>query len=286
MPTKTRLPFYNSLDPTYKQIWPDYTLIMPICAVGNIGQLACDLIISTLLTKQQCQLIGRLHSPALMSVVGPNAFALQGPPTTSTEVYESTQHKLVIIQQRTSYFKSLRDIYIAELVHWIKEAKFERVIVLTSSFAQCNPDTSQLGLENACPLRSITTNSFDRYEERWKSLGVRALPDQRSIKVVQDGLTFLPGSGLTKPLIRALEKEFVPAAFLIDFCSEGINICDCYEVVNIIDKYLNLGCNPDVSRCFESLKLGNAAICEISRDTAESHGGGWVEPFSWTQAQC
>lgn len=275
MTQTAEIPFYNPLDPTKPKIWPDYTLIMPICAVGNIGQLACDLIISTLLSKQECHLIGRLYSPALMSVVGPNAFSLKGPPTTSTEVYESKKHKLVVVQQRTSYFKQLKSIYIEELVAWIKASRFENVLVLTSSFAQCNPDISQLGELDTCSIRSITTSQFE-LNERWHSLNIKPIPDKRTIKVVQDGLTFLPGSGITKPLIKACEKASIRAAFLVDFCSEGINIQDCYEIVNIIDKFLNLG-------------YGNRQAQEAAGDSSEitiselKVGLGWVEPFSWTQ---
>lgn len=274
----SRLPFYNPLDPTHPKLWPDYSLIMPVCAVGNIGQLACDLIISTLLSRQECQLVGRLYSPALMSVVGPNAFSLKGPPTTSTEVYESKKHKLVIIQQRTSYFKELRNIYIEELVHWIKESKFDNLLVLTSSFAQCNPDTSQLGELSACSIGSISTSQFER-SQRWQSLNIKPIPDRRTIKVVQDGLTFLPGSGITKPLIKACEKAFIPAAFLVDFCSEGINIQDCYEVVDVVDKLFDLGCcNPKTSQVasVEDDVAGDSTIKQSN----------WIEPFSWTRAQC
>lgn len=264
-PRSARLPFFNPLDPTQPKIWPDYTLIVPICAVGNIGQLACDLIISTLLSKQECQLVGRIHSPALMSVVGPNAYSIQGPPTTSTEVYESKKHKVVLVQQRTSYYKSLKNIYIDELVHWIKESKFDSVLVLASSFAQCNPDTSQLG-SLYCPIRSITTSQFVP-NERWLNLNIKPIPDKRTIKVIQDGLTFLPGSGITKSLIRECEKSSLPVAFLIDFCSEGINTNECYQVANTVDKLVNLGCSKGAT--------------DLDGGDCIKHG--WIEPFSWRQ---
>lgn len=269
----TKLPFYNPLDPTKPKIWPDYTLLMPICAVGNVGQLACDLIISTLLSKQECQLIGRIYSPALMSVVGPNAFSLRGPPTTSTEVFESKKHKLVIIQQRTSYFKQLKSIYIGELVDWIKAARFDRVLVLTSSFAQCNPDISQLGELSTSSVRSITTNQFE-ISEKWRNLNIKSIPDKRTIKVVQDGLTFLPGSGITKSLFRACERAHLRAAFLVDFCSEGINIQDCYEIVNIVDNFLTLGC---------AQKPAQGTAGDFGGEGESNVGLGWVEPFSWNQ---
>lgn len=268
----SHLPFYNPLDPLQPKTWPDYTLVLPICAVGNIGQLACDLIISTLLHKQECQLVGRIYSPSLMSVVGPNAFSLDGPPTTSSEVYQDKAHKVVIIQQRTTYFRDLRDVYIQELVQWIKECKFQRVLVLTSSFAQCNPDTSQLGDQFASPIRTLSTSSFDKTDPRWLAANLKELPDRKTIKVVQDGLSFLPGSGLTKPLLKALERVFVPAAFLVDFCSEGINIPDCYEVVNVVGKLLNFD-SPDLGLCKMSI-----SDRQVQGDHSNSH---WIEPYSW-----
>lgn len=269
----------------HQKIWPDFNLLMPVCAVGNIGQLACDLIISTLLQKQECQLIGRLYSPALMSVVGPNAFSLKGPPTTSTEVYESKKHKLVIIQQRTSYFKSLKQLYIEELVNWIKESKFDKVFVLSSSFSQCNPDTSalmhnlELGIANSSAISYITTSNFEiKDETAWQNLNLKPIPDKKTISVIQEGyLSFLPGSGFTRPLIKSFKKAFISAAFLISFCSEGINIHDCYQVVNIVNKLLNLGCGQDAE----------AIDCDDSKtDQMAISRAGWHEPFSWTQAQC
>lgn len=293
MSRKTRVPFYNPLDPTHPRMWPNYTLVIPICAVGNIGQLASDLVISTLLSKQQCQLVGRIYSHALMPVVGPNAFSSgPGAPTTSTEVYESKQHKLVIVQQRTSYFKSLKHLYIGDLIDWIKNGQFEQVLVLTSSFAQCNPDTSQLGDPSSCPIRAITTGSFDTQSSRWQSLGLKHLPGKRELKLVtQDWLTYLPGSGLTRQLIRACERAFIPAAFLVDFCSEGINLHDCYQVVELLDRYLCL-CEPcEQAAGWPARDSGDAAATTLTRTTTTTTVQGqvhskWVEPYSWAQAQC
>lgn len=290
MPSFQTIPFYNPLDPTYPRIWPDYKLIMPVCAVANIGQLACDLIISTLLDKKEAQLIGRIYSPALMPVVGPNAFSLRGPPTSSTEVYESKKHKLIIIQQRTTYFKNLKQIYINELVNWIKESNFDNVLVLTSSFAQCNPDTSVLGGPILLgSIHSIQTSLFEP-DDRWKRVNLKPVPDVKHLKLVkEDGLTYLPGSGMTKALVKAFEKAFIPASFIVDFCSEGMNMEDCYEVVNIVDSLIGLahgrtGGNK-LPEQFQKIVLDlNAATGDINNDNVSSLGD-WVQPFSWSLAE-
>lgn len=264
MTNRKLLSFYNPLEVTQPKIWPNYTLLMPVCAVGNIGQLACDLIISTLLERQECQLVGRIYSPSLMSVVGPNAFNSKGPATTSTEVYESKKHKLLIVQQRTSYYKHLKSVYIDELVEWIKQSKFDNVLVLSSSFSHCNPDTKPLesiGLGSS--IQSMRTKLYEA-SDRWKALQIPEIPNRKSIRVVQDGLSFLPGSGMTKSLMKAFEKNFVAAAFLVNFCSEGVNIRDCYDVVNIVAQILltDDSGKPEVDPHRQPVS--------------------WIEPYSWT----
>lgn len=286
------IPFYNPIDVTGPRIFPDYKLLMPCCGVGNVGQLACDLIISTLLSKNECQLIGRIYSPALMSVVGPNAFSpLQGPPTTSTEVYESRTHKLVIIQQRTSYFKNLKSIYIEELTNWIQESKFDQLLVLTSSFAQCNPDISQLGNLSMSPIRTITTNLFVK-NDKWLALNLKPLPEKSDLKVIKDGMTYLPGSGLTRSLIRACQKASIPAAFIVNFVSEGINLIECYQMVGVLDKYLGIVSKPPkLPEPSGELSTLREAIHDIESgldggDVDELTRRAWVEPYSWSQALC
>lgn len=299
-PTSQRLPFYNPLDQTGQRVWHDYTLLMPVCAVGNVGQLACDLIISTLLHRREAQLAGRIYSPALMPVVGPNPYTKSTPfpPTTSTEVYVSEKRKLVIIQQRTSYFKNLKGIFVTELIDWIKESRFAQILVLSSSFSQCNPDLSQLGKSGPIYefLHSIVTNQFDSDKSEWQNLNIKPLEDRRKIEVIRDGfMSFLPGSGLTKSLIKAFEKSSIPAAFLIAFCSEGINIQDCYEVANMVNRYLNLsddivtdvkdnqmnhnGLLKSTLLCDSASGDTNSLLKSSNQNTTQLVN--WIEPCSW-----
>lgn len=256
-------PFYHPIDRMAPRIWPGYKLIMPICAVGNVGQLTCDLLISTLLHKKECQLVGRIYSPAMMPVVGPNAFNPYGPPTTSTELYICEKFKLLIIQQRTSYFKQLKTLFVKDLVDWIKESKFDQVIALTSSFAQCNPDLSVLDTPNVSHIYSIVTDHFDSCSDGWTDLELKKIQPERTIEVVQDGLTFLPGSGMTKLMFKAFQKSSIPAAFLVTFCSDGITIPESHQAANIVGRYVGL--------------LGD----QIERVSDKCKVDTWMEPISW-----
>lgn len=260
--------FYNPIsDSDNSDHWSDHTLIVPLCTVGNVGQLACDLIISTLLDKSSCKLAGRIYSPALMPVVGPNAYddfddSPIKQPTTSTEVYESVTKKLVIIQQRTSYFRDLRHLYVKDFVQWVQKCRFSNVIVLTSSFAQCNPDTENLGQQTAIPYYIATKNS--KSTGQLQLLRLKRVPDERESSALRNGLTYLPGSGLTKPLFEAFENSSIPATFLVQFCSEGENTQDAYVMADVVDRLLSLN------------------IQDQNR-TIGSSGDNWIEPCSWRQ---
>lgn len=262
-------PFYNSVSTSEADIkrWINYTLLVPLCAVGNVGQLACDLIISTLLSNGLCKLAGRIYSPALMPVAGPNAYdhnSDNDQPSTATEVYECPSKKLVIMQQRTSYFRELKHLYIREFVQWVQDCKFAKVIVLTSSFAQCNPDTAHLGQESSSPYYIVTGESSEDLSRLLESLHLRQVPDEKTNTALRNGLTYLPGSGLTRMLIESFRNYSIAATFLIQFCSEGENIQDAYIVANAVDK----------------LPL----ICDAhSKHQLLSSDNGWVEPSSWQE---
>lgn len=202
-----------------------------------------------------------------MPVVGPNAFNHakdSNQPSTSTEVYECPSKKLIIIQQRTSYFKELKHLYVKDFVQWIRECQFAKVIVLTSSFSQCNPDTGNLGQESNSLYYVATGRLDDDINRLMESLNLRQVPDEKTNIALRNGLTYLPGSGLTKMLIESFRKHSIGATFLIQFCSEGENMQDAYVVANAVDK-LPLVCDPS-----------------LKHQLLESSDS-WVEPISWRE---
>ncbi|RWS31754.1 proteasome assembly chaperone 2-like protein [Leptotrombidium deliense] len=91
-----------------KRDWSDFTFILPVVAVGNVGQLAVDILLSSLLEKQKCKFVGRFVSDALLPVGGPNAYSLffkSNEVMTTCQLYECVDHKLVIMQQRAPCFR-------------------------------------------------------------------------------------------------------------------------------------------------------------------------------------
>lgn len=59
--------------------WNEYTVVMPSVSVGNVPQLTTDLLISTLIDSNDCQLCGHIYSSALMPLSGPDPYRMNGP---------------------------------------------------------------------------------------------------------------------------------------------------------------------------------------------------------------
>nr|XP_029508651.1 proteasome assembly chaperone 2 [Oncorhynchus nerka] len=79
----------------------DFTLIMPAISVGNVGQLAVDLIVSTL---NMCR-VGYIHTDCLIPMAGNNPYATfaenANDLSTNAEVYSSPELRLAVLQIRT-----------------------------------------------------------------------------------------------------------------------------------------------------------------------------------------
>lgn len=107
----------------------DYTVIIPAVCVGNVAQLACDLLISS----KQLKRIGTIHHPALIPIFGPAAYQHEPQYKVSAcELYEGEEDKLLIIQFRTPFIS----VYLADFHKKLAQLLLEsrRVIVLTASF--------------------------------------------------------------------------------------------------------------------------------------------------------
>ncbi|XP_013002116.1 proteasome assembly chaperone 2 isoform X3 [Cavia porcellus] len=115
---------------------PDFsgcTLVLPAVSVGNVGQLAIDLIISTLNMSK----IGYFYTDCLVPMVGNNPYATAEENSTelsiNTEVYSLPSRKLVALQLRSIFIKYKSNSFCEKLLSWVKSSSFTRVIVLSSS---------------------------------------------------------------------------------------------------------------------------------------------------------
>ncbi|EDL09632.1 tumor necrosis factor superfamily, member 5-induced protein 1, isoform CRA_a [Mus musculus] len=95
----------------------NFTLLMPAVSVGNVGQLAIDLIISTL---NMCK-IGYFYTDCLVPMVGNNPYATEEENSNelsiNTEVYSLPSKKLVVLQLRSIFIKVSMLAFLSSLMY-------------------------------------------------------------------------------------------------------------------------------------------------------------------------
>lgn len=219
----------------------DFTLVMPAVAVGNVGQLAVDLIVSTLNMSR----VGHIHTDCLIPMAGNNPYASSKEDGeelhTPAEVYTAAELKLAVLQIRAPILQSKTKRFRQLLVSWIKSSCFSRTVVLSSSHAYQRDDQQLQGT----PLRYLVTPSLLKGSaDALKELGWREMERVPAFPGLTDGNTeprlCIPGGGITKGLYTDSCKEDLPLAVLLLFCSEGDNIPDAFALANHLNDWLHL----------------------------------------------
>ncbi|KAK5855032.1 hypothetical protein PBY51_005172 [Eleginops maclovinus] len=223
----------------------DFTLVMPAVAVGNVGQLSVDLIVSTLNMSR----VGYIHTDCLIPMTGNNPYATSKENAeelhTPAEVYMATDLKLAVLQIRAPIIQSKSKKFRQLLVSWIKSSGFSRTVVLSSSQAYQRDDQQMQGT----PLRYLVTPSLLKESaDALKELSWREMERVAAYPGLTDTNTeprlYVPGGGITKGLYTDSCTEDIPLAVLLLFCSEGDNIPDAFTLVNHLNDWLHLLDDP------------------------------------------
>ncbi|XP_011062725.1 PREDICTED: proteasome assembly chaperone 2-like isoform X2 [Acromyrmex echinatior] len=107
----------------------NYTLILPSVAVGNVGQLSVDLLISNLNLPK----VGQIFSTSFIPVVGANAYHEHSNELiTAIDIYAGIKERIVVIQIRSPYVGELLEFF-NEITQFVTERKIAKVIILASS---------------------------------------------------------------------------------------------------------------------------------------------------------
>ncbi|XP_008329732.1 proteasome assembly chaperone 2 [Cynoglossus semilaevis] len=223
----------------------EFTLVMPAVAVGNVAQLAVDLIVSTLNMKR----VGYIHTDCLVPMAGNNPYTTCKEDAeelhTPAEVYSAPELKLAILQIRAPVIPTKSKKFRQLIVSWIKSSGFSRTVLLSSSHAYQRDDQQLQGT----PLRYLVTPSLLKVsEDVLKELGWREMERVPVFPGVTDTNAephlCIPGGGITKGLFTDSCSEDLPLAVLLLFCSEGDNIPDAFTLVNHLNDWLHLLDNP------------------------------------------
>ncbi|KAG1947452.1 proteasome assembly chaperone 2 [Pimephales promelas] len=216
-----------------------FTLIMPAVSVGNVGQLAVDLLISTLNMPR----VGYFHTDCLIPMVGNNPYVTSTEDAArlsiSAEVYSHSDLKLAVLQIRTPIIQTKVRSFRKLIVSWIKSSGFLRSVLLSSSYAYQRDDQQLHGT----PLRYLLSPSLLKEEgPRVEELGWREMERISVFPEISDSeqRLYIPGGGVTKALYTDCCAEDIPMAVVLIFCSEGDNIPDAFALINHLNDWLHL----------------------------------------------
>ncbi|XP_061025816.1 proteasome assembly chaperone 2 [Eubalaena glacialis] len=215
------------------------TLLMPAVSVGNVGQLAIDLIISTL---NMCK-IGYFYTDCLVPMVGNNPYATAEENSTelsiNAEVYASPSKKLVALQLRSIFIKYKSKSFCEKLLSWVKSSNCAKVVVLSSSHSYHRNDL-QL---RSTPFRYLLTPSVQKsVQNKIQSLNWEEMEKSPCIPEIDDSefCVRIPGGGITKTLYDEGCSKEIPMVILLKFVSEGDNIPDALGLVEYLNEWLQI----------------------------------------------
>lgn len=199
--------------------WSNYIAIVPCVSVGNVSQLACDLLIHTLQLKK----VGYIYSENVHPFVGNDPFKSlsdiqkkdPGGVTTAIDIY--CNDYIAVMQFRTPVYPKRAKKLVNELEKFLKE--FKEVLIISGGHAFERNDTEITGP----PYRLLTSKTLD---EKRKDLTWNYLERRR-----------ISGIGIGLGLFDKLEKN-INTAFLLFFCSEGDNAQEGILMANLIIDYL------------------------------------------------
>lgn len=208
-------------------------------SIGNIAQLAVDLLISSLPNVKKAGYFNN-HS-IVQSILGYNPYnETSGDLSLTIEFYECEEMNLIIMQQRAPLLKGKRNEFVRMLIDFIKNESFAETICLTSSYAYERVDSQLSG--DQCRYLS-TGNIVDKLVQdlNWLQLEKR----NNSECTEEKSIAYLPGGGIAQKFYKLCKDEQLNAKILIIFAHEGNNIPEAFDLINYLNSYKNylIKCN-------------------------------------------
>nr|ABF70018.1 cell cycle-regulated protein-related [Musa acuminata] len=204
------------------------SILLPGLSIGNVGQLAVDLLISSTRAKR----VGFLDEPSLLPCVGNDAYGPEpeGVLALPLEAYESPPHALTLIQQRSPVIK----------VYYVSSTNNDGN----------DSDCERLGFKRL--------EEYDPTQRRWKYLNELAegKTDREDEPSFEDELVhddYYPGLPFAA-LFSCCKAKGLKVTCLLCYCSEGDNIADSFQLADAACKLLRL--TPD-----KLSGIGNKSRC-------------------------
>ncbi|KAB2043127.1 hypothetical protein ERO13_D02G235800v2 [Gossypium hirsutum] len=252
------------------------TLLLPALSIGNVGQLAVDLLVSSMKAER----IGYLDDPFVLPCVGNDAYGPIpcGDLALPLEAYESAFSRVALLQQRSPVVKGRMVEFAKNLANFAAASGKKHVVLLSSlDFGKWQ----KIDMSSGPQIYYLSSINPDGRDDNCEQLGWKRLqeynPAQRCWKYLStlaEGNTMLESnlpfedelededyypSLPFAALFSCLKAKGLKVTCLLCYCSEGDNIQDAFHLAEAACRLLGL--NPNAFP-------GNGS-------------GGWVIPFSW-----
>ncbi|KAM6455876.1 proteasome assembly chaperone 2 isoform 2-T2 [Liasis olivaceus] len=212
--------------------------ILPAVSVGNVGQLAIDLVVSTLHIPK----VGYFYTDCLVPMVGNNPYATVEEDATelciNAEVYAATSKELVVLQIRSPFIKNKYRPFCQILLSWVKNCEFSKIVLLSSSHAYQRNDQQLHGTALRYLISPAVEKTVRDVLERLSGSELEQISTFPGVN--DDKIFYIPGGGITKLLFAESCSEGIPLVVLLKFCSEGDNIPDALALADYLNESLQL----------------------------------------------
>ncbi|KAK8969600.1 hypothetical protein KSP40_PGU007021 [Platanthera guangdongensis] len=253
------------------------TLLLPGLSIGNVSQLAIDLLVSSLRAKR----VAYLDEPSVLPCVGNDAYGPlpEGDLTLPLEVYESQSHGLTLIQHRSPVIKGMMVEFAKNIANFISAIGKKHIVILSSLDSG---KRNQINAANFMQIYYISSVNDDGTDADCERLGWKRLDKYKPFEGKWNYLNLLAKGDISQVDLLNLEDDLVDDDYyaglpfaalfaccmakgvkvtcLLCYCSEGDNIQDSFQLAEATCKFLGLR-----SDSFD----GGA------------EPGGWVIPLSW-----
>lgn len=198
-----------------------HTCVIPSVGVGNVAQLAADLLISTLSMER----IGTVWHPAIIPICGADAFERDDNSnddnlTTACELYVAKEPKLLVFQIRSPLVATLMTDFFMKIIDFLCTNKIGQLIVLTSSYAY------EMHAVEATPYQSIGDGA---------TFPPAGNSTHWSAEYKDD---IIHGGGYAKKFMELAVAGGIATVILFKYVSEGDNRPDAVGLVGYFNEFL------------------------------------------------
>jgi len=206
----------------------DNALLLPALTLGNVGQLAIDLLVSTTSATR----VGFIEDAHVIPVAGNDTFSFdQGKLSTSIEVFQLPHKRITFVQQRSPVIRGHNRAFAKNLIEWIKTSSFREIILMVSADASYRSDAQLFGQQ----LRYVITPKLEHSHVPALLSSLHIPP----LEATSFDVVFKKGS-VTEGIFEECKQSLLAFLALALFVAEGDNIPDSVTLCEWVNKYLNI----------------------------------------------